>query len=289
MVGFGRKGRTFRGTVQTITKAGRVLDLFSIERPEWGVSEVAQALKYSKSSISELMSALAKQGLLRQTGERRYRLGWRVMALSQILLETTEFRTEAWRAMEHLVSLTGETVHLAALEANQVIYLDKLQGTRAINVNVTYIGARFPAHCSAVGKAILAHLPWERALEILEVQGMKKFTPNTITTPEELRGELQRVREQGYAYDLEEAELELRCVGAPIRNHSGEVVASMSLAVSAYRFGDYKEKYRDLIVSTTQKVSEKGRGSAAVLHRHVSKPGSAVLGRLVRLVEILQV
>lgn len=242
--------------MQTITKAGQVLDLFSIEQSEWGVSEVAQALKYSKSSISALMAALAKQGLLRQTGERRYRLGWRVMALSQILLETTEFRAEARRAMEHLVSVTGETVHLAALEANQVVYVDKLQGTRAINVNLTYVGFRFPAHCSAVGKAILAHLPWERAHEILEEQGMKKFTPNTIATPEELRGELQRVREQGYAYDLEEAELELRCVGAPIRDHTGEVVASMSLAVPAYRFEDCKEYYRTLIVSTTREVSK---------------------------------
>ena len=256
MVGSGRKGRTLGGTVQTITKAGQVLDLFSIERPEWGVSEAAQALNYPKSSLSALMAALAKQGLLRQTGERRYRLGWRVMALSRILSETTEFRVEARRAMEHLVSVTGETVHLAALEANQVIYLDKLQGTRAVNVRLTYLGARFPAHCSAVGKAILAHLPWERALEILEEQGMKKFTPNTITTPENLREELRSVRKQGYAYDFEEAEPELCCVAAPIRDHGGGVVASMSLSVPAYRFEDYRERYRTLIVSATQEVSK---------------------------------
>jgi DNA-binding IclR family transcriptional regulator len=256
MVRFGRKGRALGGTVQTITKAGQVLNLFSIEQPEWGVSEAAQVLKQPKSSTSAMMAALAEQGLLRRTGERRYRLGWRVMALSQILLETTEFRSEARRAMEHVVSLTGETVHLAALEANQVIYVDKLQGTRAIQVRLTGIGIRPPAHCSAVGKAILAHLPWEQALEILEEQGMKKFTPNTITTPEELREELRNVQERGYAYDFEEAELELCCVAAPIRDHSGEVVASMSLSVPAYRFEDYREKYRTLIVSITQKVSE---------------------------------
>jgi IclR family KDG regulon transcriptional repressor len=256
MVRFGRKGRALEGTVQTITKAGQVLNLFSIEQPEWGVSEAAQVLQQPKSSTSAMMAALAEHGLLRRTGERRYRLGWRVMALSQILLETTEFRSEARRAMEHLVSLTGETVHLAALEANQLIYVDKLQGTRAIQVRLTGIGIRLPAHCSAVGKAILAHLPWEQALEILEEQGMKKFTPNTITTPEELREELWNIQERGYAYDFEEAELELCCVAAPIRDHSGEVVASMSLSVPAYRFEDYREKYRTLIVSITQKVSE---------------------------------
>jgi IclR family KDG regulon transcriptional repressor len=256
MVGSGRKGRTLEGTVQTITKAGQVLDLFSIEQPEWGVSDAAQALKHPKSSISALMAALAEQGLLCRTGERRYRLGWRVMVLSQILLETTEFRSEARRAMEHLVSLTGETVHLAALEANQVVYVDKLQGTRAIQVRLTRIGIRLPAHCSAVGKAILAHLPWERVLQILDKQGLPALTPNTITDPEELHRELRNVREQGYAYDFAEAELELCCVAAPIRDHSGEVVASMSLSVPSYRFEDYREKYRTLIVSTTQKVSE---------------------------------
>lgn len=242
--------------MQVITKAGQVLTLFSIERAEWGVTEAAQELKYPKSSTSELMAALAKQGLLRRTGERRYRLGWRVMALSRILLETTKFRDEARRAMEYLVSTTGETVHLAAFEANQVIYVDKLQGTHAVQVRLTSAGVRLPAHCSAVGKIILAHLPWERILQVIAEQGLPALTPNTITDPEELRKELRNVREKGCAYDYEEATLELCCVAAPIRDHTGEVVASMSLSVPAYRFRDHVERYRSIIVSTTQGVSK---------------------------------
>lgn len=242
--------------MRTVYKAGQVLNLFSIESPEWGVSEVAVALGCPKSSAAALMSALSEQGLLRRTGERRYRLGWRVMALSQILLETTEFREESRRAMEHLVSRLGETVHLAALESNQVIYLDKLQGTRSVQVRITGMGSRFPAHCSGVGKVILAHLPWERVLEILNEQGMEAFTPNTITDLEKLGEELERVRRQGYAYDHEEAMPELCCVAAPICDHTGEVVAAMSLSVPAYRFEGGKENYRNIIVSTTRQVSE---------------------------------
>lgn len=241
--------------VQTVRKAGRILSLFSLERSEWGVSEAAKELGLPKSSTSALMAALADQGLLRRTSERRYRLGWRVMAMSQILLATTGFREEARRAMEYLVSIFGETVHLAALERGQVIYVDKLQGTRAVQVSVTAVGGKFPAHASSVGKAILAHKPWEDVVEILEREGMPARTPNTITSLEDFRDELEKVRHLGYALDLEEGLLELSCVAAPIRDHTGEVVASMSLSVPTYRFEANRERYRQAIVSTVREVS----------------------------------
>lgn len=241
--------------MQTVYKAGQVLNLFSVQRPEWGVSEVSEALSFPKSSTSGLMSALAQQGLLRRTGSRRYKLGWRIMAMSQILLQTTEFRAEARRGMEALVSRFGETVHLAALERGQVIYVDKMQGTRAVQIAVTAVGNKFSAHASGVGKALLAYRPWEEVIEILEHNGMAPLTPNTITTPEEFREELEGVRERGFAYDNEEGLPEIRCVAAPIRDHAGEVVASMSFSVPAYRFTPSEEKYRAALLDTVGEVS----------------------------------
>ncbi|MCA3761435.1 MAG: IclR family transcriptional regulator [Cutibacterium sp.] len=248
--------RVVQGKVQTIQKAGRILNLFSVEKPEWGVSEVAAVLGLPKSSVSAMMSSLAEQGLLRRTGDRGYRLGWGIMAMSRVLLETTRFRDEARRGMEYLVSLFGETVHLATLERGQVLYVDKMQGTRAIQVAVTAVGGKFSAHASGVGKAILAYRPWEEVVEILEREGMPARTPNTITTLEEFREELERVRRQGYAHDIEEGMLELCCVAAPIRDHTGEVVASMSLSVPTYRFWQSEEKYRNTLIGTVRKVSE---------------------------------
>ncbi len=242
--------------LQTVDKAGRVLTLFSLERPEWGVSEVSQELEFPKSSTSVLMSTLADQGLLRRTPVRRYRLGWRVMALSQILLETTDFRHEARRAMEYLVSRFGELVHLAALENDRVIYVDKIQGTRAVQVAVTGVGVTLQAHGSGVGKALLAYRPWEEVVEFLETQGLPRLTANTITTLEGFRRELATVRERGYAYDLEETVLDLRCVAAPIMDHTGEVVAAMSVSVPAYRFEQGEERYRVAIVEAARTVSE---------------------------------
>lgn len=242
--------------LQTVQKAAEVLNLFSVERPEWGISELAKVLAFPKSSTSALVSTMAEQGLLRRTSAGRYKLGWRVVALSQVLLSTTDFRIEARPSMEALISRFGETVHLATLESGQIIYVDKLQGTRAIQVSVTGVGYRLPAHCSGVGKVILADRPWDEVQQILSSRGMPAITSNTITSIETFKAELKRVAAQGYAYDMEEAVEELCCVAAPIRDHSGEVVAALSLSVPAYRFQQAREQYRLAIVGAAKQVSE---------------------------------
>jgi DNA-binding IclR family transcriptional regulator len=264
--------------MRTVYKAGQVLSLFSVERPEWGVSEVSKALKFPKSSASAMMSSLAEQGLLRRTSERRYRLGWQIMAMSKVLLATTGFHEEARRAMEYLVSVFGETVHLAALERGQVIYVDKMQGTKAVQVAVTAVGNKFSAHASGVGKAILAHRPWEEVVEILEREGMRARTPNTITTLEEFEKEMERVRKEGCSYDLEEGVLELSCVAAPIRNHAGEVVAAMSLSVPTYRFDANKERYRNAIIASAREVSS-NLGYAGRSPRRTKKEAASAIGK----------
>ncbi len=112
---------------QTVKKAMRLLGLFSLQRPEWGVSEAAKALGFPKSTTSELMSDLADQRLLRRSTKGRYRLGWRLFKLSQTLLDTTEFRLEARRVMEELVQCWRETMHLAvAAHIEQDVYIPVL-------------------------------------------------------------------------------------------------------------------------------------------------------------------
>jgi DNA-binding IclR family transcriptional regulator len=242
--------------LQTVQKAAEVLNLFSIERPEWGISELAKALASPKSSTSVLASTMAQQGLLRRTSAGRYKLGWRLVALSQVLLSTTDFRLEARPVMEALIARFGETVHLATLEGGQIIYVDKLQGTRAIQVSVTGVGYQLPAHCSGVGKVILAHRSWEEVSQILASKGMMALTAHTITTADSLKAELARVAAQGYACDIEEAVEELCCVAAPIRDHRGDVVAAVSLSVPAYRFQQVCEQYRLAIVGAARQISE---------------------------------
>ena len=240
----------------TIEKTGCVLDLFSVERPEWGVSEAAARLALPKSTVCELLGSLTQQGLLRRTSRGRYRLGWRLFELGQTLLDTTEFRTEARRVMRELVERWGETAHLAVLDGVEAVYLEKMQPVPAVRILISRTGARLPAYCTGVGKVLLAHEDWEDvSVQIAEAE-MMALTPNTTLNVEDLAEELAKIRQRGYAYDHEENSIGLCCAAAPIRDSTGEVVAAMSLSVPAFRFYPDEGHYAAVIVEAAQRVSE---------------------------------
>jgi DNA-binding IclR family transcriptional regulator len=239
----------------TILKAGQILALFDRDHVEWRVSDVAEALGIAKSSAHDLMSSLTYIGLLSQTDEGRYRLGWKLVELSEILLASTELRAVAHPVLEQLMHVYQETLHLAILEKGKVVYLDKLEGKQTIRVELTGLGTHLYPHCSGLGKVLLAHLPWACVEEIIHDQGLPRFTDQTITVPEHFEAELGKVRACGYAYDLGEIIPDLRCVAAPVRNYSGKVVAAVSMSVPAYRFERSHETYRSAIVHAGKLIS----------------------------------
>lgn len=234
----------------------RLLDLFTPERPEWRVGEVAEALEVPKTTASELMTTLAEQRLLHRTTNGRYRLGWRLFELSQNLLDTTEFRTEGQRVVEELVERYRETVHLAVLDNMQAVYIEKQQPTPAVKIPASRVGARLHAHCTGVGKLLLSECEWEPVEQALEHQGMPAFTPNTIVTPGELFEELRRIRSRGYACDNEETLQGLRCVAAPVRAADGQVVAAVSISAPAFRYEEHEDEYTRAVVDGARRISE---------------------------------
>lgn len=250
---------------QVVWKVARLLDLFTPESPEWRVGEVAEALEVPKTTASELMTTLAGQRLLRRTASGRYRLGWRLFELSQNLLDTTEFRTEARAVIDELVQRYRETVHLAVLDNMQAVYIEKQQPTPAVKITASRVGARLHAHCTGVGKVLLADCEWEPVRQALDHQGMPAFTPNTIVTTDELFEELERIRERGYGYDGEETLQGLRCVAAPVRDESGHVIAALSISSPAFRFEEREEEYVRAVVEGARRISE-GIGYAAREH-----------------------
>ncbi len=243
--------------LQTIQKAGELLALFDRDHSDWGVREVAVKLKMAKSSTHDLMSSLAKLGLLNKTENNRYRLGWRLVTLSETLLATTELLREARPVMEELAAQYQETIHLAVLDDTQAVYVDKLEGRQAVRVELTSLGARLYAHCSALGKVLLAYRPEDEFKRIIRTAGLPKFTPNTITDEEELAQALAKIRRQGYSYDLEEILADLCCVAAPIYNYAGQVIAAISMSLPAYRFRRSQTEYRDAVVRTAKIISER--------------------------------
>jgi DNA-binding IclR family transcriptional regulator len=243
--------------LQTVEKTSRVLALFDRDHTEWGVREVAQTLGLAKSSAHDLLTSLAQVGLLAKTGDGRYRLGWRLVALSETLLITTELRREARPIMEELAAQYQETIHLAILDDTKVVYVDKLEGRQAVRVELTSLGTRLYAHCSAVGKVLLAFCPAAEVKRIINSAGLPRFTPQTITDKVALEDALTEIRKQGYAYDLEEILPDLCCVAAPVRNHTSQVIAAVSLSIPAYRFQRMQTEFRNAIVRAAKMISDR--------------------------------
>jgi DNA-binding IclR family transcriptional regulator len=177
--------------------------------------------------------------------------------LSETLLATTELRKEAHPVMEDLAARYQETIHLAVLDDTQAVYVDKLEGRQAVRVELTSLGARLHAHCSALGKVLLAYSPEDEVQRIVRVAGLARFTPNTITDEEELIQTLEKIRKQGYAYDLEEILPDLCCVAAPIYNHMGQVIAAISMSIPAYRFKRSQTDFRDGVMRAAKTISKR--------------------------------
>jgi len=243
--------------LQTIEKASEVLALFDRDHTEWGVREVAEKLGLAKSSAHDLLASLAQAGLLGKTEAGRYRLGWRLVTLSETLLVTTELRREARPILDELAAQYQETIHLAILDDTKVVYVDKLEGRQAVRVELTSLGTRLYPHCSSLGKVLLAYRPEADVKRIVKINGLPRFTPNTITDEDELEQALAKIRKQGYAYDLEEILPDLCCVGAPIYNYTGQVIAAISMSIPAYRFRRSQTEYRDAVVRTAKIISER--------------------------------
>ena len=243
--------------LQTVENAARVLELFTVAAPERGVTEVARALGIPKSRAHALMSTLSEVGLLQRTAGGRYRLGWQILALSRVLAESTESQSGARVIMQELVGRFAETVHLATLHAGRVIYVNKLEGTRAVRISISSVGAQLPAHCSGVGKTLLAHRPWEEVLHHIEIHGMERSTPHTIDDPERLRAALEEIRDRGWGVDIEEAVPEVCCVAAPIFDHLGVCVWAISLSIPAHRFRANHEHYHPAIVDAAARISRR--------------------------------
>jgi DNA-binding IclR family transcriptional regulator len=243
--------------LQTIQKAGELLALYDREHTEWGVREVASKLKVAKSSAHDLMASLAKLGFLNKTEDNRYRLGWRLVTLSETLLATTELRKEAHPILEELASHYQETIHLAILDDTQAVYVDKLEGRQAVRVELTSLGARLYAHCSALGKVLLAYSEEDEVRRIIQTAGLPRFTDNTITNEEDLLQSLAKIRKQGFAYDLEEILPDLCCVAAPIYDYSGKVTAAISMSIPAFRFRRSQTEYRDAVIRAGRAISKR--------------------------------
>jgi len=224
--------------IKSIDRALQVLELFSLEKPEWGVTEISKALNIYKSNVHNVLTTLAEKGfVIKESKTDKYKLGIKFFELGSIVIKNMDLRKIAHLYIEELSKEFNETVHLGVLDKGRVVSIEREESDKSLCSHIE-IGKRTPLHCTAVGKAIMAYLSEDEINLIIKEKGLEKFTENTITTKKELENEFKKIREQGYAVDNMEHEEGVRCVAGPIRDYTGKVIASMSISGPAFRVNE---------------------------------------------------
>jgi DNA-binding IclR family transcriptional regulator len=221
--------------IRSIDRALTILDAFASQRPRMSLTDLCEATHLPPSTAYRIAANLVDRGYLSQ-GSRRgdYWPGLALIRMGGVALGQLDVREKAAPTLRELRNESKETVHLAALDRRRVIYLEKLESLHAVGLMSSRVGRTAPAHCTALGKALLAFAD-EGAEEDVVSRKLERFTPRTIIDGALLRDHLAKVREQGYATDMGEHEVDVRCIAAPVRDHSGKTIAAISVAGPAQR------------------------------------------------------
>lgn len=213
----------------TVERAHRLLEALAAPDSPSALTELAQAADLPKATAYRLLQTLRALGYVVQDQDSGYHLGPMLATLGSAYLAKLELPRIAQPILQDLCDQTCETVHLAVLSGVEVVYVSKIESPRTIRMH-SRVGTRLPAYTSALGKVLIAYLPPVERNKRIEMIDFVVRTPTTITDPLAFHRHLDEVRTQGYALDNAEGEAGVRCVGAPVRDYTGEVIAAISVA-----------------------------------------------------------
>jgi len=222
--------------VPAVIRALDILELF-LERPQLSAREVAERLDLPRTTVHELLVTLvARAYLISVPGQPvRYRLGMPLFQLGAAFAGRLDLVREAQSVAREVAAACDEAVHVAVLDGADVIYLVKVDSIHPVRM-VSAVGRRLPAHCTAVGKILLSDLDQAGLAAVVTKDALPGMTPESITDPDLLREHLDRVRAESVAVDIGESDSAMRCVAAAVRDHSGAVIAAMSVSAPIIRW-----------------------------------------------------
>jgi DNA-binding IclR family transcriptional regulator len=222
------------GGVQSVDRAVSVLEILA--RGSAGVSEVATELGVHKSTAFRLLTALEDRELVEQAQNRgKYRLGFGVLRLANAVVGRLDLTQQGRPVCEQLAAELGETVNIAVRRSHFVVNIDQARGPTSVGAH-NWVGELTPLHATSTGKVLLASMEPAERRALLDSAGMPRFTANTITSLDELNAQIEQAVRDGYASAIEELEDGLNAIAAPVRDHTGGVVAALTVSGPAYRF-----------------------------------------------------
>ncbi len=255
-----------RYSISALSKGLAILRLFTQESPVLSLTDIVNATQMTKSTAFRVLSTLEDEGYLARDEARRYRPGVRVLELGFAALRGLDTLHVARPHLEQLARETSETVSLAVLDGEEIVYVDRVRN-RAIVGLLFDIGSRAPAHCTGLGKALLAELEDSELSQILE-HPLEEYTEYTITDPDDLRADLELARDRGYALNDQELAIGLRTIAAPIRRPLSQVAAlGISGPVTSMTPERIESSLAPALLKTVQAIMEDLGAALAVRER----------------------
>jgi DNA-binding IclR family transcriptional regulator len=262
--------------VQSVQRALKILGCFNLDHQELGITEIANQLGFNKSTVYRLLGTLESEGFVRKVNDNRYMLSWKMFELGMVVSAFGGDHQIILETLQSIVNQTGETAHLAVLDNGEVLYIEKIESPYTLRMPSS-IGRRVPTHCTALGKVLLANLDDSECLSLIYGKTLKAFTKHTITNPDQLRQELQKIRTDGYAIDSEELELGLICIAAPIIDDKGKICGAVSIAGPSSRIEQNLESNIAALRKEAKNLSHSLGSKAALLSILCSSPSISMI------------
>jgi len=239
--------------IQVLERAFQIISRIADDDAGVTLPDIARDLELHKSTAHRLLMALESARFIeRNPVSGRYGLGSRVMELGLCAVSRLDVYQVAGPHLRQLAETTGETGHLAVLRDGEAVSVLNVESRQTVRTP-SAVGARSPVHCTAHGKAALAFAPADQLAAFLRSRSFKGYTPKTLTTAARLRAEFEKIRHQGYALDDEEWETGLRCIGSPVHDSSGSVIAAVSISGPVFRIRP--ERIKALAVAVMETAS----------------------------------
>jgi DNA-binding IclR family transcriptional regulator len=246
-------------TVQSVERAFLILDILVENGLGMGISDIAKKAGLKTSTAHRLLRTLLQLGVVDQDPESRYyNLSTKILLYSKAVLDQYDFVGSAHPILGELSKTVGETVFMGIHNNSELVYVDHVDTLDHVLRMTPQIGRRQPLHCTALGKVLLSHLPPDQLQNFFSRGDLPKLTENTITNPETLQSELEKIRLQGYSLDLEETEIGICCISAPVWGGDQQVVAAISVSGPATRMKmkGLTSFLKDNVISTAERISE---------------------------------
>lgn len=217
-------------SVPALEKALLILQMLATSRSGLSLQEIVERTGLPRSSVHCILVTLQRQDFLyRNESTSRYMFGLKLFSLANMALSGLRLRDQAAPFLYSLMHQTQLTVHLAILERNEAVLVAKVDAPGIVRL-ATWLGKRMELHCTGLGKALMCHWDEERIDAVIAEHGLPRHNDNTIASLKRLKQDLSKAADRGYAVDDEEDEIGLRCIGVPVFDHTGSVVAAVSVA-----------------------------------------------------------